>query len=255
MPIGPGRMDRSVSPCDARHVGVEPDPEELVSLHLESLYRVDPQGRLRAINDGGGLRPPRLVMVLAAGGHRWLVRDDLDPALVARLADVIALEPRSGSLRREPEQRDSLVALLESVEPVRRTFCGPAYVLPPTAADPSGRARVLGEADRGALEVHFQGWAQDFEASRPLAAVIESGVAVSVCGCARRRTRAVEAGVETAEAWRSRGFARAATAAWATALRELGSVPLYSTEWSNVASQRVALALGARQYAVDFSVT
>jgi len=236
-------------------MGMESDPEALVALHLESLYRLDPRGRLRALNDGSGQRPPRLVVVLAPGVRRSLVRDDLDAALVARLAKVVEREPPPGSLARAPAQRDSLVALLDSVEPVQRTFCGPAYVLPPTAPAACGRARVLAEADRDMLEAHFPGWARDFEASRPLAAVIDQGVAVSICGCARRRTRAVEAGVETALAWRGRGFARAATAAWATALRELGCVPLYSTEWSNIGSQRVALALGAQQYAVDFNVT
>ena len=72
--------------------------------------------------------------------------------------------------------------------------------------------------------------------------------------CGRRGLR-VRAGVETVEAYRGRGYARAVTAVWAAALRSEGRLPLYSTSWDNVASQRVAGALGAVQYAVDFSLT
>ena len=55
--------------------------------------------------------------------------------------------------------------------------------------------------------------------------------------------------------YRGRGYARAATSVWAEALRREGRLPLYSTSWGNLASQRVAAGLGALQYGVDFSLT
>ncbi len=61
--------------------------------------------------------------------------------------------------------------------------------------------------------------------------------------------------METAEGYRGRGYAQAATAIWAEALRREGRLPLYSTSWDNLASQRVAAGLGALQYGVDFSLT
>jgi RimJ/RimL family protein N-acetyltransferase len=60
--------------------------------------------------------------------------------------------------------------------------------------------------------------------------------------------------VETAEAYRGRGYARKATAVWASALRRDGMLPLYSTSWDNIASQRVAASLGAVRYATNFNI-
>jgi len=50
-------------------------------------------------------------------------------------------------------------------------------------------------------------------------AVKEDGHAVSVCFCARRSEKAAEAGLETAEAYRGRGFGPQVTVAWALAVR------------------------------------
>jgi len=53
------------------------------------------------------------------------------------------------------------------------------------------------------------------------------------CFCARRSDAAAEAGLETAEAFRGRGFGPRVTAAWAWAIRATGRIPLYSTAWTN----------------------
>ena len=64
-----------------------------------------------------------------------------------------------------------------------------------------------------------------------------------------------EAGGETAEAFRSRGFGPRVTAAWALAIRATGRVPLYSTAWTNHASLSVARKLGLVAYASTWSLS
>jgi predicted GNAT family acetyltransferase len=94
--------------------------------------------------------------------------------------------------------------------------------------------------------------AGEIEAGRsPVLAVVEAGHAVSVCFCARRSDVAAEAGLQTAEAFRGRGFGTRVTAAWALAIRASGRIPLYSTSWTNGASLAVARKLGLVAYASD----
>src|SRR5205823_15032849 len=74
------------------------------------------------------------------------------------------------------------------------------------------------------------------------------------CYCARLSPWAAEAGVETLDAMQGRGYATAAVAAWAAALRQRGLLPLYSTSWENVASQRVSEKVGAVCYGEAWAI-
>ncbi len=229
-----------------------PDAQRLVDLHLENICDFDELGRLTVERTGGSGRPsPRFRLVLAAAAHRWFCRADIEDALAEELNALAAREPVTGTIPAWPQHREAYRDLLGASEDDE--YGGPAFVLPERPL-PDGRAMELGEADRPLLKRHMGGWARDFEASRPFGAVVEGGAVVSACGNARRLSAAVEAGVETVEAHRGRGYARAATAVWASAIRREGMVPLYSTSWDNVASQRIAASLGAVQYAVDYTV-
>jgi predicted GNAT family acetyltransferase len=105
--------------------------------------------------------------------------------------------------------------------------------------------------DERLLERNFRGWVPgEIAAGRsPVLAVVEDGVPVSVCFCARRSDVAAEAGLETAEAFRGRGFGPRVTAAWALSIRASRRVPLYSTSWTHHASLAVARKLGLVAYA------
>ena len=174
-----------------------PDSATLVDLHLVNLRDLDDRGRLLTVNDGTGRQPPRFSMVLTASGHRWFVRYDLDDALAEELGRVAAAEPVGDEIPDWPQHREAYRALLGAAQPVEE-YCGPAFALPEVTGE-HGSAVELSTADRPLLERHFPGWARDFEPSRPFGAMIEDGAVVSVCGNARRKTRATEAGVETAE--------------------------------------------------------
>ena len=77
----------------------------------------------------------------------------------------------------------------------------------------------------------------------PITAIERDGHAVSVCCCARRSGHAAEAGLETTAAFRRAGLGARVAAAWATAVRASGRVPLYSASWSDTASLAVAARL------------
>jgi len=76
-------------------------------------------------------------------------------------------------------------------------------------------------------------------------AIVRGGEVVSACWTSRFLGGvAAEAGLRTRESERGNGFALRVVAAWARRMRESGTEPLYSTQWSNSASRGVARRLG-----------
>jgi len=232
----------------------EVETRELVERHVESLYALDEDGRMAAINDAEGAAPPRLALVRSSAGVRCILARGLPRELSEDLTALAAGEPAADAASPWPRQRARYRALLEAHAPVAREYAGPAFVLPRPTCDADNPARLLGDADRPLLAAHFAWLESEWADAEPVAGVLAHGAVVSVCRCARLRTAAVEAGVETAPAYRGRGFARQATARWAEAIYAAGMRPLYSTSWGNTASLRIAAALAAERYAVDYSL-
>ena len=189
-------------------------------MQVEALFTTDANGRLRGINDPDGeIGPaPRFFFGHTKEGSICRFRYDL------------------------PEN---------VVTPV---WVGPAYRFPDRIEPPANVVRLSCE-NAGLLRGNFAKMVPELDSGRPYLAVIEDSQAVSIYQSVRLSWRAHEAGVDTLEAYRQRGYAVSTVAAWALAVRALDLVPLYSTSWENVASQRVARRLGLVQYGVDYHVT
>ena len=129
-----------------------------------------------------------------------------------------------------------------------RIFAGPAFSFPDSIVEPAPAQSVSIELieDEVRLEPNFRGWEPgELAAGRaPMLACVENGLPVSICFCAWHSDAAAEAGLETVEAFRGRGYGPLVTAAWAQAVRASGRIPLYSTAWTNEASWSVACKLG-----------
>ena len=230
------------------------DPLALAELHCDALYTYDAAGRMLGINEPDPADPaPRFFLFRTPAGAVWRVRDDVPAGTAAALARLTADEPAGANLPHRPVHEAEYAALLAAEAPIAETYCGPAYYLPDRA--PSGGATLITRDNMTLLRANFPFTLSSFADLVPIAAVGAEGVAVSVCFCARRTAAAAEAGVNTVESFRGRGYAAAAVAVWAAALRATGRLPLYSTWWENAASQAVAARLGAVGYGVDFSLT
>lgn len=77
--------------------------------------------------------------------------------------------------------------------------------------------------------------------------VVDDGRVVSMCHTPRISSAGAEAGTWTDPKFRGRGYAAAATAAWADLLAATSPFLFYSTTADNRSSQRVAERLGLRQ--------
>jgi hypothetical protein len=224
---------------------------ELIALQYAALYDLDPHGRMLLVNDGPDSPPaPRFFMARTIEGHFVRFRADLSEAMVQTLTDVAATEPISDDLELPPRYAVAIRSLLGA--PVDE-YRGPAFVVPDQLPEHPG-AQILMPEQIEVLQKHYPGLIHAYEGCGPIAAVLVDGVAVSVCFSSRNRPASAEAGVDTIEGYRRRGFGRMAVVAWAREVHRQGRVAFYGTTWDNLASRQLAGSLGLQLIGENWSI-
>jgi len=229
-------------------------------LHLQTCFVLDAERRIVSTREPSAVAGPLFRVVRGADACAWAVGVGV-PARIADELDCIARqEPPALDFRDPPVHArrylDALAGIDASAqrpESKLRRSDGPAFAFP-ARLDQGGDVTVI--ESEAPLGRHFDGWVPgEIEAGcAPVFAILDGGWPVSVCFCARRSDVAAEAGLNTAEPYRRRGFGARVTAAWALAIRASGRVPLYSTAWTNHASLGVARRLGLIAYASSWSI-
>jgi GNAT superfamily N-acetyltransferase len=229
---------------------------QLLQLQAEALFTHDGRGRILHTNEPEGDRAPRFFFAHSREGNLWRCRDDVPKEMVRALDALAAAEPVGVDLRAEPRNVGAFLTALGVEREGAPVESGPAYQFP----DELPRAAGVTHLTRDNLHL-LRAMVQDldytaryFEERGPCMAVVEDGRAVSICFSARLTDKAAEAGVETLEAYRGRGYAPAVVTEWARAIRATGRIPLYSTSWDNHASQAVARRFRLVHYGTDVSL-
>jgi RimJ/RimL family protein N-acetyltransferase len=173
---------------------------------------------------------------------------------VVKLATLAREEPEVADFEAHPPNLEAYRETLNGYLPISREYQGPAFLFPDQLPD-APRAALVTADDQSSLEQHFAWAIEEWDDIQPVVAAIEDGVAVSLCHAPASSEQASEAGVETIEAARGRGYAVEVVAVWARAVREAGRLPMYSTTWDNAASRRVAAKLGLGMYGEDLNLT
>lgn len=228
----------------------------LAGLHLDALYVRDAAGFVTASRDPN-VTPPPFHLVRTPGGNRWVLAARLGTAQRAQLATVLSVQPPiadCADAQAHPAALQTIAAALAEHASAAREYCGPAFFFPdqlPTAS----HAELLADVRNAPREGPFA-WLRDADPeSGPIAMVrADNGDVASVCYSARSAPAVAEAGVETVGEYRLRGYGSIAVVAWATTVRQGGRVPLYSTQWENIASRALASRLGLICYAEDLHI-
>ena len=223
-----------------------------IEIQANTLFTHDGNGRILTDNEPDGAAAPRFFLGRTMAGHICRFRHDLPDDVVHELESVVAHEPIPHDLRELPLRLEVYKQILESHAPIQNIYHGPAYHFPATLITPGNVTAMRMTCDNAqALQPDFPWLFSQLDAMPPVFAVLEEGRAVAACFSSRFPGAANEAGVHTLEGFRGRGYATAVVAGWATAIRELGQIPLYGTRWSNLASQAVAKKLGLVMYGDD----
>jgi hypothetical protein len=230
----------------------------LAQQRVDALFTRDSQGDLLTLNELEPVPPPtpapRIYLGVTAGGIVRAYRPDV-PA-----AHRVAIDQLCMDVAPPADSRDELLSALRAVLPAHspssswEISSGPAFVFPGVMRL-SADALAIEPGHAELLAKHFPFTATWLSERWPCYAVVVDGRAVSICYSARRTAVVAEAGVDTAEAFRGRGYAALVTAAWADAIRVAGITPVYSTSDENLASRAVARKLGLREFEWDVQVT
>jgi hypothetical protein len=237
---------------------------DLLRVDLETSFLLSAPSRLERQNDPDETAGPRLVLLGCDAGNVFAVRDDIDDATFEAIATIVAAAPPWREAGSAPPCLPALLAALqaglESVSP------GVIFLL--RNGHPSaGRVQIVGddapEGERLLARLHRDGFPPSLVnagfRSRsdfwpPWVVALEDGEIAATAFAARLGARGVEVGVYTFEAFRGRGLAGAVTAAWSAHPALVGRTLFYSTQWTNLASQRVAAKLGLRRIGQSFRI-
>ncbi len=228
--------------------------QQLLLFHVQALFEHDTNGRLLTTNEPGPRPAPRFFLGRSPDGIICRFRHDLSQPLVEQLTALALKEPVEDVITPEPKFLEQFTQLLLSHAPIQKVWSGPAYRVPiPQPLQP--QALKITRRNTHLLPDEF-GWLREsIEEEQPCLGLVQDGRIVSICRSVRIGEQADEAGVETLPECRGNGYAPIVVSAWATAVHQLGRIPLYSTAWDNKASQAVARKLAMPQYGVTFQIT
>lgn len=230
------------------------------ALQLQTLFTLNRDNRIVSTREPGGARGPLFCLIRGVDACAWATRADLPKGVSDELQYLAQLEPPTSHFHAPPMHAADILSVLaahiapECDQAAKRSRSdGPAFAFPTSLVQPTDVTIIEDEAT---LRHNFGDWRPgEISAGRsPVFAIVEGEHPVSICFCARSSSIAAEAGVDTASAWRGRGFAPRVVGAWALAIRASGRTPLYSTAWTNNASLSVARKLGLIPYAGDWSL-
>jgi len=226
---------------------------ELIQMQARALFVHDTSGKLLRINERNNPNPEvRFFLSRSKSGNLWRTRYDLSAELSAELERLAAAEPVVSDLTEPPRYAAEYVRLLQEHAPIIGTGAGPAYYLP--SNQPHDAVMITSE-NVALLEAHFDWLRTTLADYAPVAATIVNGKAVAVCFCSRITPKVAEAGVHTEAIYHGHGYATNAARGWVMAVRATRRQPLYSTSWTNLASQAIARKLGGVLYGADYTIT
>ncbi len=227
---------------------------DLIHMQAEALFVHDTNGKLLRINETGNDNPPpRLFLSRSKSGNLCGTRYDLPPDLAAELEQLAASEPVIIDHSQEPRYLAEYLERLKQHHPVTKIESGQSYFVP--ESDQPHAAVAITTENLDLTRTYFPWLLTTLAGYAPVMAAVLDGNAVAVCFCSRRTPQVAEAGIYTEEMFRGHGYATQAAIGWAAAVYSTGRLPLYSTSWTNHASQAIARKLGAVMYGSDYSIT
>jgi hypothetical protein len=244
----------------------EADDLRLLRVDIDTMFVMSASGRIERENDPDCSPGPRLFFAGCPFGNVARVRYDVDDRIAQSVLDLAAKAPPWQDPDTLPEGVDKIVELLSGDQPAEAVVGHPIYKLPNglryehpapivRGDSPEGQAMLARLAERGMADYMVDaGFKDTRDLWEPWCVALDGGEIASIAFAARLGAIGAEVGVYTFPKYRSRGFAAAVTASWASLESLKQRALFYSRAKSNRSSQRVAARLGLRRIGSSFRV-
>jgi RimJ/RimL family protein N-acetyltransferase len=223
---------------------------ELLAIEIDTLWDRDARGRLFRASHRDPDDAPYVVIGSAQSGCTFAVGEQVPDPVAQEIQSILEREPRPRDPMIPPIGTMRCVNLLMPVFGAVEVSSGPSYLIPPgthfdapaeilTSDAPASKRTGLNAPEQSDWqEDEWEGLITGKLGPWAMAGVDER--VISICHSARLSERGAEAGTWTDPSFRGRGYAAAATAAWAALFASSGKTLFYSTDGDNRSSQRVA---------------
>ncbi|MGG3283910.1 kasugamycin N-acetyltransferase AAC(2')-IIb [Paenibacillus solani] len=232
----------------------EPIARDLMEQHVRAMFRHDDEMRIRTINEPWpGEKPaPRFFLGRAIDGSVvWRICHDVPEMLGGQLKALVESEPIViSNIQTKPKHYADYMSLLQA----DHNTSGPCYLISGQTRPTEQTVLITSDNIAGFSLSGFEWLIKEIDYDQPCVGLLQGNRIVSVCRSVRITTDAHEAGLETLDEFRGRGYAAIVVAGWAAEVYKKGALPLYSTSWENTSSQRVASKLELFCYGVNFTI-
>ena len=230
----------------------------LLAIDFRTLFVLTTGGRIERENDPDHSPGPRFWLAGCALGNVTGVRSDVSHNVAGEIAAIAATEPPFVDRNGRPKHFDRYVDLLSRDTTVVRQSLGLIYVLPHLLRY-EHPVRLISDHSREGRRLYTRlsahgmpnqlaelGFRSVSDLWPPWCVALVNGEVASVAFAARIAEAGAELGVATIKAYRGHGYAAAAVAGWSRSPTLQSRVLFYSTDQTNVSSQRVIQRLGLR---------
>jgi hypothetical protein len=237
----------------------------LVRIEAASLFITDMAGRIVCETDPVRSIGPLIYLTGCDDGNIVLVRHDISTETATAIEHLVSSEPPLSNSHADPVFLDEYIRLLASEAPVKQQTPGLIYSFPEqfsysyevdtvSSGTPAGESLLENLHRQMPMPLLNAGFRSVADLWPPWSVAIADGEIASVCITARLADEGVEAGITTLPAFRGRGLASVATAAWATHSAHGARTRFYSVRRDNIPSRRVAEKLGLFPVGVSYRV-
>ena len=222
--------------------------------HVRSLYVHNQADDIIAINQWDGGTVPFFHYTWWRDGYIYRFREDLPADLRDEFRAMFASEDLSRDCFSAPRHAEACAQHLATFGQINTTWHGLAFYRMEPLTLSVQPTKSIGADAESMLNGDLAPWRPDLEHRSPFVVALEDSEAAAVCASVRITDAAHQAGLETKPSQRRRGYGSAAVRRWTNEVLDLGALPIYSTSRQNLASQKLAKALGYQLFAYDFYI-